>query len=319
MKHTNLTIALALLSVPSLAFANAQDVGQTARAGQEAPERLQQATPMYASVSDLIGKDVWSKADVSDDNDRDDMADIRDFVVDRSTGKVTGVILSSGGIGSIGDTLRQVEFSSLHFKQDDDGKRTVWMDLTEDEFSKIAKIEEDSLKPYKCDTIAASFRDKQARAREAGSDDVTKKAREAQLRSSGAMLASEVDDLNVRAAVGSTNKDGEAVAGSEIGSIDEAWIDLSTGEIAYYTFEFEDRMLVFPRSTISAQVDREGESVHFVAPATNAILSSAPAMDEEKKMTLKNMDFRAQVDRFFASRNGEVREGADRAREHKGE
>lgn len=308
MKCNQLTTAFLILGLPSLAFAGAQQPGSPPK------QQPQQQTPRaaatdevasFATVSKLIGANVWSRAKA--DGDRDDLADVKDFVVDAQTGKIDFVILSSGGLGSLGDSLRRVNFADLQFEHTSDDECKITVNHSEDEFDRIAKIEEKELEPYSAKAVAASFKDRQAGAREAAGD---KKAgvREAQMRASGAILASELDDFDVRTAMAAYDAEGKPVQADKLGSIDEAWINTTSGKLEYLTFDYEDRMLVFPHRALVSHVDADGKGLYFVAPAADR-LKVAPAFDEEKNWDLKNSEFVETVNRFY----GEMKEGAKEA------
>lgn len=305
MKHSQLTIALVLAGIPSLAFAQAQD-DATRRGGVTTQEDSEKRmAPKYASVSSLIGKNVWSAADPADESDRDDMADIRDLVIDSKSGKVKSVILSSGGIGNVGDKLRQVDFAELRFTHEGEGKDKeckVSMDTTEKAFDARPVIEQDTLDHYGTKAIVQASKGSQIRAREAGTGEATGKAREAQARLTESILGSELDDLDVRAAAGSVDGDGKATEANDLGDIDELWVDLATGEVAYATFEHDGRTLVFPYSALALHVDLDGEKICAVAPTSTAALASAPAIDENAKQTLDNDEFRRSIDAFYKGR-----------------
>lgn len=313
MKCNTLTTAVLILGIPSLTFAAAQTPG-TAPPKQDTTARPATSDDVatYASVSKLIGANVWSRAEAG--GDRDDLADIKDFIVDAETGKVDFVILSSGGVGSVGDSLRRISFSDLRFEHDaDKDECKVMVELGEAEFDRIAKIEEDSLDPYRAKTVAASFRDRQAGTREGSGDKQDAGVRDAQMRASGAILASELDDFEVRVAPASFDNDGKAVETDKLGSIDEAWINTETGKVEYLTFDYKDRMLVFPVRALVTHAEADGKGLFFLAPAADR-LAAAPAFDEAKKWDLKNAEFRQNVDRFYATKDGAVKKPADGVR-----
>lgn len=303
MNCNKLTTAILMVGLPSLMFAAVQQPGSTPQQERDARAVPAADAAYYASVSKLIGANVWSRAD--GDNDRDDLADIKDFIVDAESGKVDFVILSSGGVGSLGDSLRRVSFSDLGFDHSSDDECKVTMQLSEAEFDRIAKIEEKSLDPYRANTVAASFRDRQASAREAGSDKEAAGVREAQMRASGAILASELDDFDVRATLGTYDSDGKPVKSDKLGSIDEAWLNTSSGKIEYLTFEHKDRKLVFPHRALVSHVDAEDKAIYFVAPPADRLLA-APAFDDSKKWDLKNAEFRRTVDTFYTVKDGQL-------------
>ncbi|MEZ6014796.1 MAG: PRC-barrel domain-containing protein [Planctomycetota bacterium] len=332
MKQQRLNIVFALAVGPTLAFAGAQDVKDVRRADATGAQLTAAEGAKFASISELIGMDVWSKPDSADKNERHDLADIRDVVLDARTGRITGVILSSGGIGSFGDTLRRVEFRDMNFLHDAKGACTVWMDHSEADFGRIATLDEEALEPFHCKAIVAGVTNERARAREAGGKKAgseeggkkgeksekgekgEKQTREAHARVTGAVMGSEFDDLELRAALGSTDEGMKPVAGQALGSIDEAWVNLSTGEVSYLTFKHGDRMLVFPLSAVAPNVDVQGDTLYFVAPATNAALAAAPALDLATGMTLGNAEFRATVDRHYPRLDAVNRPDNDGAR-----
>jgi hypothetical protein len=302
MKCNKITTAILISALPSLAFAAAQQPVSPPTQERDARDVQTQDVAYYATVSKLIGANVWSRAD--GDGKREDMADINDFIVDAENGKVDFVILSSGGVGSVGDSLRRVNFSDLRF--DHSGEECkVTMETSEEEFDRIAKIEEKSLEPYRAKTVAASFRERLASAREAVGEKQNADVREAQMRTSGAILASELDDFDVRAAMASYGADGKAVKSDKLGSIDEAWINTETGKIEYLTFEHESRKLVFPHRALVSHIDADDNAIFFVAPAAER-LTAAPAFDDAKKWDLKNVEFRRTVDAYYVSNDGTV-------------
>jgi hypothetical protein len=302
MKCNQLSTAFLILGLPALTFASAQQPGSPPKQDPSPRAATSDEVAYYATVSKLIGANVWSRADAG--GDRDDLADIKDFIVDAETGKVEFAILSSGGVGSVGDSLRRVSFSDLRFEHKTDGDECkVMLDLGEAEFERIAKVEEESLEPYRAKTVAASFRDRQAAAREASGDKGTAGAREAQMRATGAILASELDDFDVRAAITTYDAEGKAVQADKLGSIDEAWINTETGNLDYLTFEHKDRTLVFPLRALATHVDADGKGLYFIAPPADR-LATAPAFDEAKKWDLKNAEFRQNIDRFYAMKDG---------------
>lgn len=295
MKCNQLTTAILMVGLPSLTFAAPQQPGS---APKQEPARPAATTDVayYAPVSKLIGANVWSRADAG--GDRDDLADINDFIVDAETGKVDFVVLSSGGVGKVGDNLRRVPFSDLHITHEADGECKVGMELSEDEFGKIAKIEEKSLEPYKAKAVAASARDKATAREAAGDKPAPGAAREGQMRASGAILASELDDFDVRAAMMTYDSEGKPVKSDKLGSIDEAWLNTSTGKIEYLTFEHKDRKLVFPHRVLVSHVDADEKAIYFVAPSAERLVT-APAFDDSKKWDLRNAEFRRTVDAYY--------------------
>jgi hypothetical protein len=304
MKCNQLTAAMLIAGFPSLAFAAAQQPGSTPK--QEHDTRAVSAgdAAYYAPVSKLIGANVWSRPD--SDGDRDDLADVNDLVVDAESGKIDFVILSSGGVGSLGDSLRRVNFSDLTIEHTDGDECKIMMNLGEDEFDRIAKIEEKSLEPYRAKTVAASFRDREAKPREASGTQGTTGVREGQMRATGAILASELDDFDVRVSMAAFDAEGKRVESDKLGSIDEAWVNTKTGKLEYLTLDYKDRMVVFPHRALISHVDVDGKQIYFVAPVAADRLLQAPAFDESKNWNLRNEEFRRTIDKFYVVKNGDT-------------
>lgn len=312
MKCNQITTAFLILGLPTLALASVQQPGSPPKQQPQTPRTATtEEVATYATVSKLIGANVWSRADA--EGDRDDIADIKDFVVDAESGKVDFVILSSGGIGSLGDSLRRVNFADLRIEHTGDDECKVTMDKTEDEFDRIAKIDDDALELYSAKAVAASFKDRQAGAREASGDKKTTGAREGQMRASGAILASELDDFDVRATMTSYDGEGKPLQADSLGSIDEAWINTSSGKLEYLTFDHAGRMLVFPHRALVSHVDSDGEGLYFVAPAADR-LAAAPAFDEDKNWNLRNSEFRDTINRFYGEMKAEAKETIEEIR-----
>ena len=295
-----LTAALALLAAPALSFAQAQEVptAPKARVGQNAAQ--EQKTPHFATVSKLIGMDVLARATAN--GERKDVGDVHDFVVDGATGSVTQVIVSSGGVGSLGDTLRMRPFSDLRFDRTDPKAPKIWLDVTEADFDASAELTKEALDAYGSKAIAAAHKGDEARVREAGAKTQPKAGQRADghMSTSMLMLASEFDDLDVRAMGGSVDEDGASMTGESIGSIDEAWIDCSAGKVAYLTLDHNKRLVVLPMAALVPTVNMEEKTLVCQTRCTLEQLAAAPAIDEKANLTLDNADFRKSVTEYYA-------------------
>jgi len=297
MQSKHITAAFALLAAPSLSFAQAQEVPKApkARAGQVAAQN--EKAPHFASASKLIGMDVLARA--TTDGERNDIGDVRDFVVDGATGKVTQVIVSSGGVGSIGDSLRLRPFSDLRVDRTDPTAPKLWLDVTEADFDASAKLTKEALDAYSCKTIAAAHLGHKTNAREASANAQPKDGVIADGHMSMLMLASELDDFDVRAMAGSDVEKGDSVVGESIGSVEEAWIDCSTGSVAYVTLQHNKRSVVVPMTSLTPMADTQKKTLYFETPCTLAHLAAAPAVDEKANLTLDNADFRKSITEYY--------------------
>ncbi len=266
--------------------------------------------PRLEPASALIGKDLHSRPDA--EGKRKDLGDLKDFVVDSGTGQVTHVIVSSGGIGGLGDSLRRLPFSDLSVVRErpadgkGEGKLVASVDLDEEGFDRLSTITADALEPYRCEAIAASQKDLGRRAREANSDAATQKAREAHARANALMLLSELDDLAVRACAASHDKEGKSVAGEKLGEIEEAWIDVGDGKVMYVTLELDGRELPMPMDTLAVHVDTDAKALYVPTPCPSGKLAEAPALAPDEGRALASEAFRAEVARFYAAHGAEA-------------
>ncbi|MDP1693520.1 MAG: PRC-barrel domain-containing protein [Burkholderiaceae bacterium] len=62
--------------------------------------------PAMMSAHSLLGNDVYN-------NDGDDLGDIKDFMIDMSSGRITYAVLSFGGLFGMGDKLFAVPWTAL--------------------------------------------------------------------------------------------------------------------------------------------------------------------------------------------------------------
>lgn len=296
MHSKHITAAFALLAAPALSFAQAQEVptAPKARAGQAVAQ--DQKAPHFATASKLIGMDILARATTN--GERKDIGDVRDFVVDGATGKLTQVIVSSGGVGSLGDTLRLRPFSDLRFDRTDPKAPKIWLDVTEADFDASAKLTKEALDAYGCKAIAEAHLGHQTRVREANAKTQPKDGAIADGHMSLLMLASELDDFDVRAMAGSVDENGASMAGESVGSVQDAWIDCSAGSIAYVTVEHNKRSVVLPMASLAPIADTEKKTLYFETPCTVAQLAAAPAIDEKANLTLDNADFRKSITEY---------------------
>jgi sporulation protein YlmC with PRC-barrel domain len=78
--------------------------------------------PQLMGADTLLGNDVYNNAD-------EDLGDIKEFMIDMATGKVSYAVLSFGGILGMGDKLFAVPWAAL--KLDTVNKRFT-LDVTKD-------------------------------------------------------------------------------------------------------------------------------------------------------------------------------------------
>jgi hypothetical protein len=134
------------------------------------------------------------------------------------------------------------------------------------------------------------------------------------MRASGNLLASELDDLDVRGFV-AADPSVPPTEGAWLGEIDEAWVNCATGQLEYLTFEHEGRTLALPQSALTTKVDVTSTRLYYLIPTQVSSLAQAPAIDEEKRMVLENPEFRKSIDKFYQEHGKMKRDGAKRDRE----
>lgn len=287
MNRTLLTLPFALGITASGALALQDDAGPARRAAAAAQEAAPaELAPMREA--DLRGLDLWTGAG----EERTDLGDLRDLVLDPKTGKISHVIVSSGGVGDLGDTLRALPAGAVKITLDDDGDPAAHVTMSKAEFEGYPEITREDV---------GKLLQRQRRAVEAGAE----RSRQA----GGAELSvldrkdmapfhfsSALADLGVYAP-------GADEAAGEVG---EVMVDWNRKMVSFVTFEHEDRTLVLPFAAVRVHavnaddVEDEADRVYGVRlPRTLEDLGAAPYLDAEQGFELSNPDFVKRVRAFY--------------------
>lgn len=246
----------------------------------------------FAKLDEISGMDLWTR----EGEDETDLGDFNDFLVDAQNGKITHAIISSGGVGGVGDTLRALPCEKIKWIEDEDGERKAYVDLSEDEFDGMAEFEEENADRLvqearnRADASGAVAREGSGRTGDSGT--TTASAR--MLATS--QMYSNISELDVYEPNGD-----EAV--TSIGSI---YVDTDRNAICFMTVEIEDATYVVPFESFKLRVTNrdEAESVEdleyaFVAPRAAAQMEGAPTMSEDEDRTVTNPKFVRSVYAFY--------------------
>lgn len=249
----------------------------------------------YAKAGSITGMDLWTRRGAEEA----DLGDIEDFLIDAETGTITHAIISSGGIGGVGNTLRALSCGDIEWVEGDDGDdgdRKAYVDLSEDAFAELPEFDEEN-----ADRLV-----REARARMEASGSVARegagKKGEAGTRAASArmramaQMTSEISGFDVLAPGGDET----------LSSVGDVYIDTERRSISFVTIEVEDAMYVVPFRALELRVTNreEAEDVDdlrfaYVAPRSLEQMARAPRISEDEDRTLENPEFVRSVYAFY--------------------
>jgi len=246
----------------------------------------------YAKAESITGMDLWTRSG----EDETDLGDISDFLIDAETGKITHAIISSGGIGGVGDTLRALPCDEIKWVEDDEGERKAYVDLSEDAFAEIQEFDEESADRLvreartRMDAPESVAREGAGKKGEAGT-----RAASARMRAM-AQMTSDISGFDVLAPGGD-----EAVS-----SVGDVYIDTERHSVCFVSMEVDDAMYVVPFKALEIRVTNreEAEDVDdlefaYVAPRTVEQMKQAPRISEDEGRTMENPEFVRAVYAFY--------------------
>ncbi|QDV09089.1 PRC-barrel domain protein [Planctomycetes bacterium Poly30] len=276
MKHRLITHALTTsLLFGGLAFAQETSKQDMARDMVNSDAK----STNFHRDSEIIGMDLWTTV-ATEDGEKVDIGDIRDFVVDSKSGRISHVVISSGGVGSVGDTLRPITWDQIKWSENEDGEKVAMVDMSEKAFDAIAEFDAEKI------NMMNTARPVDASA-----------GKDKKMVASTNHLCSDIAELDV---YGPGEED-------SFTSIGECVINCDTGTIAYLTLEANDETYLIPFSAFQIQPisgeEAGEEDIEFAAwaPHGEEALKAAPTIDEDTKMTAQNPTFRKTVDSFYAT------------------
>lgn len=316
------SLTLGLLSTSALAHSGGQGAQQKTRQGKvpiaEASQEIDAAKSRnFHRDDEILSMDLWTMAG----GQKTDLGDINDFVIDSSDGAITHVIISSGGVGSLGDTLRAIAWDDIQWSEDKDAERVASVKHAEEEFKAIPAFEKKDVKNLvgRGTVEAAAKRLKGAKKdmdKKAG-EEATAAARAAAMKGARHHLASSLHGLDIYGP-------GEYEPFCSIG---ELVVNCDEGHIAYVTVEANDKeylvpfsvLMIKPVLTADRAADRgadRGADVEYAAyaPVNEAGMVGAPTIDAKAQRTAQEPRFRQMVAKHYKTDAVKPAAGASKAK-----
>ena len=278
--------------------------GQTEPAARQADEMVK---GQLAKCSTLQSTAVQITTIEGGERQMEKVADFSDLILDGQTGEARYVVLSRGGIGSIGNTLTAIPVDQLSAKWEmEEGEKPSVQLLTELTTERIAEAPEFSEDAWKLGedawrTELDSFfaEGVEGRIVDAGSK-ADAGAREAGMKKLGLVRLSEIIDVDVK-----------DTAGEKLANIDDIVLDPSNMQIAYLVvgsggvLGIGEELRAIAPSTLIHHRDEEGQLLSSTR-LTQAQLEAAPAFVADD---WKMQGTRAFADRIEAAAMGDKKMG----------
>lgn len=295
-----LPLALGLASVTlgaqdAPAPTQAPDRATTADAQEKGAEALK-PNRSFPTHSELVGLDLWGGTSA---DRRADLGDVRDIVVNAKTGAISYVIISSGGAGDVGDTLRAISWNQVKWTLDADRKTVASVEMTEEQFTAVPEFKAENLDKM---TGRGAVEAAAKRATDAAKDwtEDEKKANAASAREAMASAAKSHLGANL-AGLAITGPDG----GEAYSEVAELVIDQDRGTIAFITMKANDGQLLVPFGALkvaTVETDRDADPEYIVhCNKTEADVKASVQIDASKgsQRDQNNPRFRAAVYEFY--------------------
>lgn len=288
-------LTLGLLSTSALAQSVEQGAEQKTRQEKapmaEASQKPSAATSRnFHRDDEILSMDLWTMAD----GDKEDLGDIDDFVIDSANGAITHVIISSGGIGSLGDTLRAISWDDIQWSEDEEGDRLASVKHTEEEFEAIPAFDKKDVKSL-VGRGAVEAAAKRLEGAKKGMDEktgsqATAAARAAAMKGARHHLASKLHGLDI---YGPEEE-------KPFSSIGHLVINCDEGHVAYVTVEANDEQYLVPLSVLTIKPilsANKSADVKYAAyaPVNEAGMVGAPTINMKEKHTAQEPRFRKKV------------------------
>ncbi len=300
MNHRLSTYALALglLSTSALAQVGEQGVKKVrqekapmAKAPQESDASKSRN---FHRDEEILGMDLWT----NDGDKKADLGDIHNFVVDSSNGLITHVIISSGGVGSVGDTLRAISWDDIQWSENEEGDRVASVKHTEAKFNAIPSFEEKNIKNLvgrgAVEAAAKRLGDAKKGMDKKTAEETTAAARAAAMKGARHHLASNLHGLDIYGP-----KEDKAFS-----SIGHLVVNCDEGRIAYVTVEANQEQYLVPFEVLTIKpflsADKESDVKYAAyAPVNGPGMVGAPTIDEKSKRTAQEPRFRQMVAKHY--------------------
>lgn len=230
---------------------------------------------------------------------------INDLVVNGITGDIESLVVSSGGVLGVADTLRTVSVGEVRFNSKEKRFETK---MSEESFKAIAAFD------------AGDFRERQMSARKRIIDAGAIKRDGGEARDQGEKAKTEA----LRAESGRIQCLARDLAGWEIhvmedeaGDSKNVYIDVAGSKVAFIEFEFEcgmgedkdDVTLVVPFSSLEVMppTKKGVKACSLHLNLTKLALTEAPSIGDNEDVVLEDRTFRDEVRAFYATKTSSVR------------
>lgn len=250
------------------------------------PEQVAAARHVRCSL--LVGNRVSSAPD--EDGARAELGTAHDFLIDGASQRVTHVIVGSGGVAGIGDTLRCFELAALSIDATSTSKPTLALGISASAFAAAPSIGARDLDPFRAEIIAT-----QGHGDGKPPKRFTPRA--------PILLMSELSGLELM-----STQDGRS-----LGEVRDAWLELGEGKVAYVTLGAGEREVPVPLQACSIVAvpraralqlcielgDTSLETAPFLSPA-DAV--EAPLSSPAVAVELDDEAFRRRIAAHFSAR-----------------
>ncbi|MEZ6015503.1 MAG: PRC-barrel domain-containing protein [Planctomycetota bacterium] len=212
--------------------------------------------PAYAQArcSELVGAEV--QASPVEGAEGETLGVIHDLLVQPETGEVLRVIVRTGGLGRLGDTLRCFDAKALgavRTRQDLGGELRFWLAVTPNAFRSARSISERDLDGYRAEIIATQGHGQ-------------RRAPKTFQPAAPIILASDLMRL-------------KALCGGESGVVKDVWLDLSKRQMTHLDVRIDGQVVSAPLQslTLVAEPRTRALTARFAETRRQLALHRSPA------------------------------------------
>jgi hypothetical protein len=231
----------------------------------------------HVRCSLLVGSRVSSAP--SSDGKRADLGTAHDFLLDGDTGRVTHVIVKSGGVAGIGDTLRCFDIAALDIDPTHEPRPALALAITASAFSAAPSIGARDLDPFRAEIIAT-----QGHCQSSPPEQFVPRA--------PILLLSELIDLEVTGA-----QDSQPLV-----EVEDGWLELGDKTVGYLSLVGREREVPVPYENCSFIAVPRMRALQLRIALGDARLDAAPALSTRDSGELDEGPFRQKVAAHFSGR-----------------
>jgi hypothetical protein len=249
------------------------------------------AASQHVRCSLLVGNRVSSAPDA--DGKRADLGTAHDFLLAGATGRVTHVIVRSGGVAGIGDTLRCFDIAALSIDPVRDSQPALALAISQTAFAAAPSIGERDLDPFRAEIIATQ-----------GHGDGEPPERF--VPRAPILLMSDLNDLELA----------NAEDGRRLRDVHDAWLELGQRTVAYVTVGGPTREVPVPLSCCSIVGVPRARVLQLCVDLGDTAIDAAPALSASDSGELDDDLFRRKVAAHYSARVAQL--ARKRARPRRG-